>query len=86
MSVMSSLSLRTAGQSSFCGEFRGSAVTLVTSLGDGVSGMSVDGFRWYLRGRTCSPFRPSSRSIAGVLMGGQNLVNTPMVMKDPNTH
>lgn len=43
------------------------AVTLVTSFWGGVSGMSVRGFRWYLRGRTCSPFLPSTRSIAGVL-------------------
>ena len=34
-----------------------------------VSGISGGGFRWYLRGRTCSPFLPSTRSIAGVLMG-----------------
>lgn len=29
--------------------------------------MSGGGFRWYLSGRTCSPFLPSVRSVTGVL-------------------
>lgn len=42
-------------------------VAMVTSLCGGLSATSVVGFRWYRRGRTCSPFLPSAPD--GVLKG-----------------
>lgn len=44
---------------------------MVTSLYGEVSGISPEWFRWYLRGRTCSPFLLSTCSVVGVLTGSQ---------------